>query len=888
MLGVTWLRGLIARRRGRLAAAAAGVAIAVAVLASIGSFLSASKATMTRRSVADVSVDWQVEAQSGFDPAIVLDRTRQAADVREALPVGFAATTGFEATTGGTTQTTGPGVVIGLPDGYRAAFPAVFRDLAGSSSGVLLAQQTAANLHAAAGDTVTIGRAGMTPVRSRVDGVVDLPQADSFFQKVGAPTGAQPQAPPDNVLVMPAAEWQQSFDPLAVLRPDLVRAQVHVRLGHHLPSDPSAAYAEVSGRARNLEVRLAGAGLVGDNLAATLGAARSDALYAQMLFLFLGLPGAVLAGLLTATVAGVGAARRRREHALLRARGATTSQLVRLGALEAAVVGIAGAAAGLGLALLVGRLAFGTGGFGATPGAAVGWASGAAAAGLAIAVATVAAPAWRDAREVTVVASRSSVGRVARAPRWARLGLDAWLLLAGGLVFWLTGRGGYRLVLAPEGVPTISVSYWAFAGPALLWSGAALLAWRLADLALGRGRGLIRRGVRPLAGNLAGTVAASMSRQRRLLARALVLVSLTASFAVSTAVFNSTYRQQADVDARLTNGADVTVTESPGAQVGPGDAVRLAKIAGVGHVEPIQHRFAYVGADLQDLYGVRPASIVAATKLQDAYFDGGSARELIATLAARPDSILVGAETVHDFQLHPGDRLVLRLQDARTKQLRDVAFHYTGVAKEFPTAPRDSFLVANADYVARATGSDAIGSFLVDTGGASPEAVAGRIRAVVGAEAKVIDIRTSRRIVGSSLTSVDLAGLTKVELGFALVLAAAATGLVLALGLAERRRMFVIAGALGARPRQLGGFIWAEAAFVTLGGLFTGAVAGWALAVMLVKVLAGVFDPPPATLAVPWSYLGSFVGVALVAVAVAAYGTITAIRRPAIALVRDL
>ena len=47
-------------------------------------------------------------------------------------------------------------------------------------------------------------------------------------------------------------------------------------------------------------------------------------------------------------------------------------------------------------------------------------------------------------------------------------------MLAGGLVFWLTGRGGYQLVLAPEGVPTISVSYWAFAGPALLWSGAEL------------------------------------------------------------------------------------------------------------------------------------------------------------------------------------------------------------------------------------------------------------------------------------------------------------------------------------------------------------------------------------------------------------------------------
>src|SRR5205085_8217271 len=125
MLGLAWLRGLAARRRGRLLGTAAGIAIAVAVLASIGSFLSASKGTMTRRSVADVSVDWQVEAQPGFDPAVVLDRVRRAGRVRAALPVGFATTTGFEATAGGTTQTTGPGVVIGLPDGYRAAFPTV-------------------------------------------------------------------------------------------------------------------------------------------------------------------------------------------------------------------------------------------------------------------------------------------------------------------------------------------------------------------------------------------------------------------------------------------------------------------------------------------------------------------------------------------------------------------------------------------------------------------------------------------------------------------------------------------------------------------------------------------------------------------------------------------
>jgi putative ABC transport system permease protein len=308
----------------------------------------------------------------------------------------------------------------------------------------------------------------------------------------------------------------------------------------------------------------------------------------------------------------------------------------------------------------------------------------------------------------------------------------------------------------------------------------------------------------------------------------------------------------------------------------------------VASVEPVQHRFAYVGADLQDLYGVRPGTIVGATSLQDAYFAGGTARGLIGQLAARPDAVLVSAETVRDFQLRPGDAITLRLQDGRTKAFRDVPFHYAGVAKEFPTAPHDSFLVANADYVARATGSDAVGAFLIDTAGASPAAVANRLRTQVGTQAQVTDIVTSRRLIGSSLTAVDLAGLTRVELAFALLLAASATGLVLALGLAERRRTFAIASALGARPRQLGGFVWAEVAFVTLGGLLAGSVGAWALSHMLVKVLTGVFDPPPAALSVPWAYLAAVTGVAVVAAAASAMGAVRATHRPDMALLREL
>jgi putative ABC transport system permease protein len=881
MVALTWLRGLLAHRRARLASTALGVAVGVALLASIGSFLSSTTSQMTHRATQQVAVDWQVEAQPGARADAVLRGVRGNPTVKAALPVGFAPTGGLEATSGGTTQRTGPGRVLGLPDGYARAFPGQLRTLSGSGTGVLLAQQTAANLHAKPGDTVAIQRPGLTPAKVRVDGVVDIPQADSLFQKVGAPVGAQPQAPPDNVILLP----QRTF---AQLERSGVRTQIHTRLSHVLPGSPSQAFTDVSGRARNLETKLAGAGLVGDNLGTALDHARKDGLYAQLLFLFLGVPGAIIAGLLTAAIAAAGADRRRRDSALLRTRGASTRRLVRIALAETGLAGGLGVAAGLAGALLIGQLAFGTASFGAGGLAATLWAGGAALAGLAIAAGSIALPAWRDARGLTVAGQRREVGRRERSPWWARFYVDVIAPAGSALVYWQASKNGYQLVLAPEGLAQVSVNWYALLAPVLGWLGAGLIAYRLADLALRRGRTPLTRLLRPVAGELAPTVAATLARQRGLLARAVALLALTAAFAASTAVFNSTYQQQAEVDARLTNGADVTVTESPGVRVPPQAASRLATVRGVSSVEPLQHRFVYVGADLQDLYGVRPDTIGAAGKLQDPWFQGGTAKQLMAKLKAHPDSALLSAETVKDFQLHPGDLVKLRIQDAVTKRFKVVPFHYAGVANEFPTAPTDSFVVVDAGYVAKATGSDAVGAFLVQTDGSSARTVAGRVRRAIGPTAKVTDIVDSRRVVGSNLTAVELSGLTRVELGFALLLAAAASGLALGLGFRERRRTFAIAFALGARRKQLGGFVWGESAFVTAGGLAIGAVVAAAISVMLVKVLTGVFDPPPAAPAVPWLYLAGIVALTVAAAGAAGAFTLRALRRPAIEELREL
>jgi putative ABC transport system permease protein len=887
-----WARGLLRRRRGRVAASAAGVAVAVALLASLGAFLTSSHATMTARAVRGVGVDWQVQVQPGADPTAVLNLVGAAPGTVAALPVAFGGADGLTATTGSTIQTTGSAVLLGLPDAYRTTFPAQLRTLVGDDHGVLLAQQTAANLGVAPGDAIAVTLHGGAVTPLRVDGVVDLPAANSLFQAVGAAPGSQPSAPPDNVVMLPQAQWQDLFAPLAssAAAPDGVTVQIHVVRDHVLPADPASAFTQESGAARNLEAAGGGTAVVGDNLGAALDAARSDAAYAQVLFVFLGLPGAVLAGLVTAAVATAGAVRRRQEQALARTRGASTAQMLCLAGTEAALVGVSGAAVGLVVAAVLGRTAFGSAQFGATTATAWAWAGGAALVGLAIAAVGVIGPAYRDLRRTTVAAARRDTAATPaddRAPWWARIGLDVGLLAAGALLVRAASGNGYQLVLAPEGVPTISVSYWAFTAPALLWIGIGLLVSRLADLALRR-RLLIGRVVRPAAGGLSSTAAAMMGHRRRPLARAVALLGLALAFAASTATFNATYRAQAEADAQLTNGADVTVTEPPGAHVGPEAAAALATVPGVRAVEPVQHRFAYVGADLQDLYGVRPASITGATALQDTYFQGGSARALLDTLAAAPDSILVSAETVTDYQLRPGDTLNLRLQDGATKQLTTVTFRYAGIVKEFPTAPRDSFFVANADYVAARTGSSAVGAFLVDTGGTDVTGVTERIRARMGTSPTVTDIAHTRSLVGSSLTAVDLAGLTRVELGFALVLAAAAGGLVLFLGLAERRRSFAILTALGATGRQLRGLVTAEALILTLGGLVSGAAAGWVLSEVLVAVLTGVFDPPPATITVPWIYLAVAVVVTVGAVAAAAATALRRGRRPVVVALREL
>jgi len=852
-----WLGGLLRRRAGSCLLAALSLAAVVGYVAGLVGFAGSTTAGLTRKAAASVAVDWQVQVAPGGDPAAAAAAARRLPGVRAVLEVRRARVTGLRTSTVSGTRTTGSAVLVTIPAGYAEAAPGEVRSLLGARSGVLAVQQTAANLAVGVGDAVGVVGAPAGTGALTVAGVVDLPMADAFFQAVGAPPGASATAPPDNVLLVPAA----TFDRLTAGSSSVV-TQEHVLFDHALlPRDPAAAADEVSRRANRYQADLAGGVLVGDNLATSLYGARQDALYAQLLLLLLGVPALGVAVTVTALVLGLRGAQRQRERSLLRLRGAGARRVAGLAVAEAALLLAGGVLLGVPVALGCARLT----------GEAAHVSPGQLATGATIAAATVLLALLLPVRREATGGGNALAPGLAPRPRTRtplplRLGLDVVLLGVAAVVFALTASGGYALVVAPEGVTVSSVNYAALLAPAAAWPGLALLVWRLTGLA-GRlpswrerwrrhpGRGQPGRGQpgRGRPGHLAAPeiTAAALTRRRHPLGAGAAALAVAVGVTLATAAFTTTYDGQARLDVALTVGADASVTAPPGQSVPAPTDPRVTRAAAVRAVEPLLHRFAYVGPDLQDVYGIRTASIAAVAPLQDGFVPGSTVRAALTALAARADAVLLSAETLKDYQLAVGDTVRLRLQAGPAKTYTPVSFHVAGQVKEFPTAPKDSFIVANADYLARVTGDATASTLLVASG--NPAATAAGLRAALPPSLRVQDVVSGRQTVttASGLAASDLSGLARLNavagVGLALVVAV----LVLLRGALSRRRGLAVLTALGATARQRGGFLRRESHLLLLGGLLGGVGAALLMTSLLVKVLTGVFDPPPDHLAVP-------------------------------------
>jgi putative ABC transport system permease protein len=854
-LAIYSLRSL-RHRWARSLAQVLAIAAALALLGSILLFVSGNLGLMTRSAAARVPLDWQAAVPDASTATALADKLRAVRGVVEAAPAATATISGARHDLSGSVATAGGASILAVPENYLGALRP-FHLLTGhlDASGVVLSQPLASTLQAQVGDTVTLELAPqLGPQSVRVTGIAVIDVSELIFQPLGASAAGAPASPPTQVVVAPTTLFQ---DRLAAA--SAVQWQVHAQVDRGvLSGGPAEAQQHLATFRHIVERSFPGELSVADNLDAALGVAAEQALYGQAIFIFLGLPGVLIALWLAYYAAAAGAADERRDIALLRTRGASRADVTGAAVVQGLVVGAGATVIGMAGAVLALRVT----GILASPASMLDVARTALIillVGLAAGVLARLGIMMR-AYQTVVAAARAREPRAGR-PLWARLYLDVVALAISAVVFGIDRVTGLSAVVNPDTNPTLALSLYSFLAPALLWIGVTLLLVRV-------GSTLLRRTARRMpAGQGSSTLlpflVQSAGRRAPAISRAMILVGLLLSFGVSLGLFSATYDQQSLADARLTLGSDVVVSAPPNGQLSPSTLQAVAGAAGVHSTSPVRHTYAYVGPDLQDLYAVNASQIASATQLRDSYFSGASAAATLDSLRGHPDGVLVSAETIKDYGLGVGDLVRLRLLDLSTGQYRVIDFHVAGIVKEFPTAPKDSFLVANLPYVLGVTHAAGPNVDLVSTSGDPRAAAAAIARVTAGSGATSGDITSQIATTSSSLTAISLTGISRLEEAFAVVLALGAVVLFGTLAVIERRREFATMAAMGARLRTVASFLWTETTVVAAMAALLAAALGTALSLMLVTILTHVFDPPPDTLAVPWRFL-ALLGVAIV------------------------
>jgi len=911
MSGLTMLLGLawrsIVRLPRRSAGAVAGTALSVGLLSAVLFFVDASAHSMTGRALSGVSVDLQAAL---VGPGVSLDGIRATLarypGIRAAERFVRAPLLGSSLQRGETMATSGTGAIVAVDRSYLGAFDALrLRAGAFQPGGVLLSQDMGTNLGARVGDIVTLSLPGNGgPYRARVTGIVNTTRADALFQPTDPALQTASFKPPVDVVVMDMATFNHALRsrlagatmPASAASGGVVRQsgsalveQVHLALDRAaLPDDPAAAQARTLALRRSIERAYPGQAQVANNVGAALDALKGDITWATVLVVFLALPGVAVAAYLTREAATALALAQRREFALLRARGAGPRAVLLLAASTSALLALVGAALGLALGWFVALWAAGSALL--TP-QVTGLVAQSAALSLLGALLLSAITTYLPLRAMLAhdVATERRAAQRERPPLWRRLYLDIAALVGAAAVYQVTQVNGFHPVLTGEGNAALSLSLYTFLAPLLFWTGAVGLLLRLGAALLrwrGGPAGLLGRLFGPI-GDVAGP---AVARRATALGRTAALAALALSFGVSLAIFANTYDAQQRVDAQLTLGSDVKVTPDGHTPRTAAFAARVAAAPGVAAVTPFKSTVAYVGTEIQDIFGIDVPSFRRASFLADSFFHGLTARQAMDRLAATPDGIIISDEMARDFSIAPGDLVRLRLYNAPRQAYVITPFHVVGVAGEFATAPKDAFLVVNQRALVAATGDPRIDAFLARATGAAATAEQGIRSALAGGPPVATQaIGAVSAGLATSLTALNLRGLATIELAYTVAILTAGVLIALLASLAERRGEFAALRAIGASSRQMGTFVAAEALIIAALALATGSAVGGVLGSMLVTLLTGIFDPPPAGPITPWLTLALLLALAAGGIALSALVAVARLRRlPVAAELRGL
>ena len=787
--------------------------------------------------------------------------------------------------------------VFGFDRRYVSHYPSI-RITTGSlgERSAALSVEASSALGAKPASTVELGLPGRrTPISLPVGAVADLSQAKPLFYSRNSTKLEAFLYVPDSVIVSPsvfAKEIIPAFQAASAKQGAALKSppvqEVDVLVDRSLLySDPAAALAQTKAIARSVKAIAPGQDYLIDNISNTLKVASDDAALGRRMFLFLGLPGALLAAFLAAYAGSILASAQRRERANLRLRGADRSHLRRMLLYRTAAFASAGSIIGTALGLVSALVILGVGQlFAAATTSLVG--TGLLAMGVGIATTGVAMyiPGRRSlGHEVSHEQAEMAISPV---PAWRRLQLDLVLLGAAVLAEVVALRAGAFdappasvYFARPSSLPT-----YLLLAPLVAWIGGMLLSARAFD-------GLVSRVPVPRPPRygplLRGTLARSSRRRPWVLVTGIVGVGLVIAFGVGLSIFTATYDAAKAADARLTVGSDIKVTPSPLSdhRHPPGFASRL-RVPGIAAVSPVVSKpentvvYSKYNQDVRDMAAIAPRSFARVAPLSDSLFVDSSAKAAVAALRADPRALLVDRTTADDLSIETGDRVKVLLARGTKHQILK-SFHVVALFKNFPGFPDGTNLVGNLGEYEAATGTKNADFFLAKSTGSGQAGLADAVDALrsgpAGRDALTIETTaTALNKDQSSLTALNVNGLVDLDSFYTLLMAATAIAIFVFGLMLHRRREYVILLAQGMRSTELRALVLGEAALIATGGLVAGIAVGAGMAYLLVHVLQPLFILDPGY-AFPPGRVGVLAALAIGSTLASAACAVTFLRR---------
>ncbi len=801
-------------------------------------------------------------------------------------------------------QIDGPVRVFGLEKSYTKIDPTI-RILKGSEvpGAAVISAEAAEKLSVGLGDTISIDLPDGTTIAKKVSGIADLTQARSLFSsRHGANLEVFLYVP--NNVILDVEDFKNEvltpFQRANTARGARVKSlpiqEIDIGLEREqLNAEPSVALKEAQQVGALVSNVATGQGFLLNHVSNTLSVASNDAGVAKQMFVFLGLPGILLAAFLAAYAGIVLSGSQRREQAILRIRGASRKRLLSMltvrvsfitacGALVGVLLGFMTAIVVVGLPTLLRATIVSLG-----VSAVLGTGAGLCATGLALYL--------TGRRSIDQEINEDRAKYVLRPPKWRQYWLDLFgIAIVAIATYFVIAHAGF------EGSPgsvyvgrSVSIPLGLLCLPIVAWLCGSLFGGRIVAWLLSRSKSVSSRAMGKPFSLLFGL---SIQRRAWALAEAAIIIGLIIAFGTSLAVFTASYKGAKTADARYVLGSDIKISSSPASKrvYHSGDAQGFVT-PDLDLVTPVVYGIHNVvlrsdrTSDVANLAAVDPESYLRVAPLDDSHFSNGKAEASLALLTASSNTVLLSADIASFLKVKIGDTIHVLL-GKNTPQQVEVEVAVVGFFKNIPGFPDGANALMNITRHETLAPSVPVTFFLAHTRESSDVFIHNTVQALqrgVGADdSLVIESRlTALAKDQSSLASLNIDGLLKIDSAYSLAMGAIVVTIFVFGLLLSRRREYVTLKAQGMSSHEIRALIGAEAATATIAGSIVGVPVGLVMAYYFINVLRPLFvlNPP---YVIPYGSLAIIIGSVIVAAIVTSAAASSLVNRlKATELLRD-